>query len=301
MRGMGRHARAFTLIELLVVIAIIAILAAILFPVFAQAKEAAKKTTCTSNLKQLGTAFHIYATDYDDKFPNPGGGTRLLNPPNGKIKSAWIQTNDDGSGGGIWPYVKSKNLTSATGNMFSCPNGINYSGSTAGDPPWEDRQRVYIMNEYLRGTHPGTYVTNVLPTTPQQPESFADGITITQLEAPTDVILLYEGTQRTDGGQNRNGAPYHHRTAGTSSRPPFTIGFPVGYHSGLKMSPILFTDGHVRVMRPEATWTEDTNDELALINPEVWNAVCVPKLNGFNCGSGKLDLWNPKLGGVVYP
>ncbi len=58
--------RAFTLIELLVVIAIIAILAAILFPVFAQAKEAAKKTQSISNLKQIGLAWTMYSGDYDD-------------------------------------------------------------------------------------------------------------------------------------------------------------------------------------------------------------------------------------------
>lgn len=61
--------KAFTLIELLVVIAIIAILAAILFPVFAQAKEAAKKTSTLSNFKQYGTAAAIYEADSDDNFP----------------------------------------------------------------------------------------------------------------------------------------------------------------------------------------------------------------------------------------
>ena len=64
-----RTHRAFTLIELLVVIAIIAILAAILFPVFAQAKEAAKKTACLSNLKQIGLAIALYRTDFDDVNP----------------------------------------------------------------------------------------------------------------------------------------------------------------------------------------------------------------------------------------
>src|SRR5204862_6955954 len=60
---------AFTLIELLVVIAIIAILAAILFPVFAQAREKARSITCTSNLKQLSFAWLMYAQDYDETLP----------------------------------------------------------------------------------------------------------------------------------------------------------------------------------------------------------------------------------------
>lgn len=62
--------RGFTLIELLVVIAIIAILAAILFPVFAKAREKARQTACISNMKQLALAFHQYTTDYDEKYPD---------------------------------------------------------------------------------------------------------------------------------------------------------------------------------------------------------------------------------------
>ena len=61
--------KGFTLIELLVVIAIIAILAAILFPVFAQAREKARQTSCLSNLKQIGTATMLYADDYDECLP----------------------------------------------------------------------------------------------------------------------------------------------------------------------------------------------------------------------------------------
>ena len=102
----------FTLIELLVVIAIIAILAAILFPVFARARENARRASCQSNLKQIGLAVMQYLQDYDEYYPR-SLSANASPPPTGQ--AAWF-TNYWTWGEITYPYHKSV-------NVFYCPSG----------------------------------------------------------------------------------------------------------------------------------------------------------------------------------
>lgn len=122
-----KRIKAFTLIELLVVIAIIAILAAILFPVFAQAKEAAKKTQCLSNVKQITLGMMLYVGDYDDVLPRSAYWD--WDPVAGWATAAggmheWSQV--------ILPYIKNgreqmlsyAGAAGGPGTIFACPSSV---------------------------------------------------------------------------------------------------------------------------------------------------------------------------------
>ncbi|HZT41413.1 MAG TPA: DUF1559 domain-containing protein [Chthonomonadaceae bacterium] len=119
-----RSHSAFTLIELLVVIAIIAILAAILFPVFAQAREAARKTSCLSNTKQIGLATMMYTQDYDETYPcnnydvGPiGVADNDTGSPNYVSTFTWLWE--------IYPYIKNR-------QVFLCPSDPNPKSGDSG-------------------------------------------------------------------------------------------------------------------------------------------------------------------------
>ena len=161
-----RRNRGFTLIELLVVIAIIAILAAILFPVFARAREAARKATCLSNLKQIALAAIMYAQDYDEVLPaacssgwessshpiDPGN-RYVTNPMTGLGSADFWQLADL-----LGPYVKSLDL-------FVCPTNVRrfpyfrIETTTLTSGPAQGVRKVgrLITNPYDRWNGAGTY------------------------------------------------------------------------------------------------------------------------------------------------
>jgi prepilin-type N-terminal cleavage/methylation domain-containing protein/prepilin-type processing-associated H-X9-DG protein len=146
--------KGFTLIELLVVIAIITILAAILFPVFAAAREKARESTCSSNLKQIGIAMLQYAQDYDEFLPC---GTR----PTGYLGLGWA--------GQMYPYVSSV-------QVFACPNVLGRPGVAPTKP------NIYLGYRYntnlTRNNQLSSDLTGLRP--------------LSKYTAPSRTVMIYE-------------------------------------------------------------------------------------------------------------
>ena len=191
-----RRYGAFTLIELLVVIAIIAILAAILFPVFARARENARRASCSSNLKQIGLGLLQYSQDYDEIFPL--AYTLGDQASNAGANTKWMDV--------VQPYVKSTQL-------FTCPSdtAVTYNGNTFTPKfiPHDEPGGASFVNFGSYGIN-NCYQNSVAPTGPNSPTSTvktagAKPVSLATLQVPTETYWVMDSTVNQNAGKGGYG------------------------------------------------------------------------------------------------
>ncbi len=259
----SRTRRAFTLIELLVVIAIIAILASILFPVFSRARENARRSSCQSNLKQIGVAWMMYTQDYDEKAVPSGTmvgltivswhGTGPYNP------SATDTSAFNSSASPMWPYMKNAQFTGCP-SLQSLSNGASYSYG-----PTDYGYNLAYVGGY--GDYPqfvAAFSSN--PNATQWPASLA------KIAAPTETVLFADAISYSGSGVMQR-YPW---LAPPSSNSP-------GMHARhLETANVVFVDGHVKSMKLK--YSSATNEQRqrgtitrgSTMTDEYWNGTGQP-------------------------
>lgn len=179
---MKRQHHGFTLIELLVVIAIIAILAAILFPVFAQAREKARSISCLSNLNQIAKGFLMYTQDYDEQFP-PWTGNHCGRYTGGAFALTYMYPNL------VSPYIKNgvDPATGVLGQVWACPSTKATLSAIS---------NTYAYNYYtLGGTSNCTGAGLSAAYTPFNGPAYAYPALQASLGRPAETILITDGAQ----------------------------------------------------------------------------------------------------------
>jgi prepilin-type N-terminal cleavage/methylation domain-containing protein/prepilin-type processing-associated H-X9-DG protein len=218
--------RAFTLIELLVVIAIIAILAAILFPVFARARENARRSSCQSNLKQIGLGIMQYTQDYDERMPLAEYTTPFTTTP-------WHYV--------VQPYVKSYQLFRCPSNTTTNPiKNTTLAAATAAGVPSTGIPISYQVNAGGAGTFTGNSTDR-----PIYWNNSSSPVLISKLQFPATTIVVLEQ----NGADNEAMAYNTSKVDGTSG----------AFTNHLNLTNFLFVDGHVKALKPTATCNSSIN------------------------------------------
>jgi prepilin-type N-terminal cleavage/methylation domain-containing protein/prepilin-type processing-associated H-X9-DG protein len=254
-------ARGFTLIELLVVIAIIAILAAILFPVFARARENGRRASCTSNLKQIGLGYAQYLQDNDFRYPPtiternaPGSGTTDTTSPD-TVKDYSIQVK-------LNPYTKSGDINPVlnqvrSGGIWKDPSGLPWPVSSSRQ--WFSSDYGSNGNDWGLANGNAYYNADLTDfnNAGNHPDfGFNAQVTEANILYPAQFIISGDAA-RANGSPSRGGMypqPFEFDDSASSAQQGRI--FP-RHFDGVN---ILFADGHVKWLKPEKTYQSSTNN-----------------------------------------